>query len=521
MCGANFTGKRNDSLFCSNTCKAKYWKKIGKEKTRLGGVTYLENMNTINSEKTEIPVTKETYTNDRELIFTNVIDTTAGEITGMPPAENGNPTKEDINQDRRSKTKGENLLPPLVEKTIWEDNPTYIYISSRLSDCRKNITICENELSNIEEKVKAWNSPTGNSLFTIGVSSGALLGYNLGSTENNPKRKQKKPQQDNRLLFALLGGLLGLGASALIKSASEGNKEQAKKAALQELSRLYNDYKSLLSKLKTREKEIQLALQKEPQKIEKKILVFDSSKTEPTAEPKSGVLPLPVNSMQLITTPTQNGQNQTEPNPIKILETDKISSMQTIAGMKFHLLNFKDNWLKFFGTPQTNFFCVIHGMSGEGKTNFSMQFAKYLAENFGNVLYISGEEGFAPTFQQKIKSLGAVVPRLYAADLRTGADILNDVPNQYHFIIIDSLNNMSIAPEQMKQIRNKFKQSGIIAICQSTKDGKIRGSYEIVHESDITIQVAKGIAKTTKNRFKAIGETFNVFEAYRSKQPPK
>ena len=136
------------------------------------------------------------------------------------------------------------------------------------------------------------------------------------------------------------------------------------------------------------------------------------------------------------------------------------------------------------------------------------------------VLYISGEEGFAPTFQQKIKALGAnTVTRLYAADIRTGEEILTEIPNKYHFIVIDSVNNMDIDPDMMKEIRKKYKQSGIIAICQSTKDGKIRGSYQIVHDSDIAVKVVNGIAITTKNRFKEKHQEFNVFAVYNKSNP--
>jgi len=73
---------------------------------------------------------------------------------------------------------------------------------------------------------------------------------------------------------------------------------------------------------------------------------------------------------------------------------------------------------------------------------------------------------------------------------------------------------MGIDPELMKAIKNKYKQSGIIAICQSTKDGKIRGSYQIVHDSDIAVKVMNGIACTTKNRFEEKGREFSVFEVY-------
>ena len=73
---------------------------------------------------------------------------------------------------------------------------------------------------------------------------------------------------------------------------------------------------------------------------------------------------------------------------------------------------------------------------------------------------------------------------------------------------------MDIDPDMMKAIRQKFKQSGIIAICQSTKDGKIRGSYQIVHDNDIAVKVVNGLATTTKNRFKEKNQEFDVFAVY-------
>lgn len=137
---------------------------------------------------------------------------------------------------------------------------------------------------------------------------------------------------------------------------------------------------------------------------------------------------------------------------------------------------------------------------------------------FGNVLFVSGEEGFAPTFQQKVKLLGADIKNLYAGNIRTGKELVQEVPNnKFHFIVIDSLNNMGIDPEMMRQIRKKFKDSAIIAICQNTKDGKVRGSYEIMHDSDIIVKVADGMAVTIKNRFKEKNMTFDVFEVLRKK----
>ena len=42
-----------------------------------------------------------------------------------------------------------------------------------------------------------------------------------------------------------------------------------------------------------------------------------------------------------------------------------------------------------------------------------------------------------------------------------------------------------------------------------------RCSYQIIHDSDMAVQVTNGIAVTTKNRFKEKGMEFDVFAAYK------
>jgi predicted ATP-dependent serine protease len=59
----------------------------------------------------------------------------------------------------------------------------------------------------------------------------------------------------------------------------------------------------------------------------------------------------------------------------------------------------------------------------------------------------------------------------------------------------------------------RYKNSALITISQSTKDGKIRGSQELVHDCDISVMVENGIAKTNKNRFKERAMEFSVFHS--------
>jgi hypothetical protein len=192
--------------------------------------------------------------------------------------------------------------------------------------------------------------------------------------------------------------------------------------------------------------------------------------------------------------------------------SQKIISSSDLKNMQYHALSFQGKWLDFFGYPSVNFHCVIHGMSGEGKSTFAVQFANYLAENFGTVLYISGEEGFSKTFKDKFISNNAFAEGLSVADLRTYDSIIKEVQaNAFNFIFIDSLDNLKIDAGRMKELRERYRDSAFITISQSTKDGKMRGSYEIVHDSDMAVRVENGIGKTTKNRFKEKGMSINVF----------
>jgi predicted ATP-dependent serine protease len=197
---------------------------------------------------------------------------------------------------------------------------------------------------------------------------------------------------------------------------------------------------------------------------------------------------------------------------VAVQSNSKLISSCELREMNYKCLNFKDRWSNFFGLPAVVFHLAVHGKPGEGKSTFCIQFADYLAKSFGYVVYISGEEGFSKTLRDKVVNNKIDNPHLFFADISSFEQIKNEIEsNKFHFIFIDSLDTLRIDVTRLRDLREYYPQSAFITISQSTKDGKMRGSQEIIHDADITLKVENGIAITTKNRFHPRGTEFQVF----------
>lgn len=196
--------------------------------------------------------------------------------------------------------------------------------------------------------------------------------------------------------------------------------------------------------------------------------------------------------------------------PIIKTGSSKIISANELLAMEFESLPLEGKWLDFLGKPSNDFHAVVFGLPGSGKSTFSVQLVSYLSESFGKALYVSGEEGFSLTFRSKFESV--FTDNIDVADLRNYDDMCKEIdPDEYKFLVIDSLDTMKINAVQLRAIKERFKGIGIITISQATKDGKQRGSNEIAHDGAISIKVEKGIATTIKNRFKEDQMTHDVF----------
>lgn len=172
-----------------------------------------------------------------------------------------------------------------------------------------------------------------------------------------------------------------------------------------------------------------------------------------------------------------------------------IMSSTDLMNYQYNRYPFTGKWGDFVGQPSTNFHAMVYGRPKQGKSILSVQWAKYLSEHFGKVLYVASEEGFSVTLQKKVMEFAMDNQNLDFANFRDFEQIKNAVnKGKYRFVFIDSVNFIKITPEDVEDIKAENPNTAFITIQQATKNGNFRGSQEFAHNCDIVIRVEAGMA---------------------------
>ena len=151
-------------------------------------------------------------------------------------------------------------------------------------------------------------------------------------------------------------------------------------------------------------------------------------------------------------------------------------------------LAFSGRWKELFGNPIKGFSAMIYGPPKSGKSTLSVDLGGYLAQNFGNVLYASIEEGARGTITERIRRLSAGHPRM---------TVMNYLPSDlgnYQFVIVDSVSRGEMDIHAMRQLIHQNPRISFIFIFHVTKGGLPRGTSEFQHEVDVLVEVNEGQA---------------------------
>ena len=153
---------------------------------------------------------------------------------------------------------------------------------------------------------------------------------------------------------------------------------------------------------------------------------------------------------------------------------NRAKSVAEILKYKPKALPFTGAWFDSFGRPELSGCWLIWGNSGNGKTRFTLQLCKYLAQ-FCRVAYNSLEEGLSLSMQTAIKAVGMqdVARRFVLLDkepmdeLRTRLTASQRSPN---VVVIDSIQYSGLDKISAKELVDAFPHKLFIFV--SHADGK-------------------------------------------------
>lgn len=184
-----------------------------------------------------------------------------------------------------------------------------------------------------------------------------------------------------------------------------------------------------------------------------------------------------------------------------------IMNSMDFANMDFQTLGFRGKWRELIGDPSSNFTAMVYGKPKMGKSYLCVDFAGYLARNYGKVLYVAKEEGLDMTLQKKLNDKNVAHPNLFVSS------VLPDSLTAYDFIFLDSVNRLGLQPEDLNRLKFQNPSKSFIFIFQSTKDGNFRGANSFQHDVDVVIEVPEKGKAVQMGRFNQGGE-INIFDSY-------
>jgi len=153
-----------------------------------------------------------------------------------------------------------------------------------------------------------------------------------------------------------------------------------------------------------------------------------------------------------------------------------------------------------FGQLTEQILMIIYGPSGSGKSRMTMMFLKVLMK-YGDVMYVSPEEGHRHTMQQSAKdnlTLDEHSGKITFWDHNMTYDALVEKLKKKKspkYVVIDSLQYWEIEMWQYKRLKEMFPNKGFIFISHSKGKfplGKLAGDIE--YDVDIKVRVEGFVA---------------------------
>lgn len=194
-----------------------------------------------------------------------------------------------------------------------------------------------------------------------------------------------------------------------------------------------------------------------------------------------------------------------EEKPEVVDPKQNLMSSIDFAKLHFNSIGFTGKWYDLIGDPSPGFTAMVFGRPKMGKSYLCVDFAGYLARNHGTVLYVANEEKLDATLQMKLNDKDVKHENLFVSDY-----LPTDL-SKYQFVILDSVNNLGLSPQDLQMLKRKNPGKSFIFIFQTTKDGKFKGANSYQHDVDVVIEVPERGKAVQFGRFNQGGE-MSIFD---------
>lgn len=150
------------------------------------------------------------------------------------------------------------------------------------------------------------------------------------------------------------------------------------------------------------------------------------------------------------------------------MKVNRAVSMHQLFHTNIRNLAFEGEWFQAIGRPEVTGTWIIWGNSGNGKTRFALQLAKYLTSFGKRVAYDSLEEGVSLSLRNACAdcNMQEVARRFLLLDMEPISELIArlEKPKSQDIIIIDSLQYTGLTYTEYKRLRDRFRTKLFILV---------------------------------------------------------
>lgn len=184
---------------------------------------------------------------------------------------------------------------------------------------------------------------------------------------------------------------------------------------------------------------------------------------------------------------------------------EKYLSIKQLKKKKYETIDLGPRFRPLFGLIQTKFIFMAYGPSGSGKSVFVLELSEALSEH-GKVLYNSHEEKDNLTLQDRVNDFDINSRKItIAVSVPFDAMIDKIKKGHYSYVVIDSVQYMSLTYDQLKQlseIGKKKKKFGIILISFGNTKDNPKSAVDHLHAADVKCFFKNGTINVTSRYLK-------------------